>query len=410
MPICPHCGSYVSEGSPICSCGASFGRPSYEPEEEEDPEEKRRKEEAKDYYIKGRRLKREGRYEEALKMFEKSRSLGSHSFSPHEEAQLYNGMGEYEKALECIEGYKNTNDYEMLDTIAWSLARLGRYDEAFELYFKAIGIIEESPRFIQDYSSPQAGIYYTREELDEQARENQKRKRRELSRVYASIGLTYSYQENFKVAIRYADEAIEYGGDVADNWNVKAIILEYMGNYEESLKYFEKAIEMNDSKVFIENKARMIKRWCEELYNNGKEIEKAQNLINNAIDILSSIVTDEDIQDYVSLKEDMELKISSDELKSIPRDELFTIAGSSFCGFSDFEKGMVLNLVCEPGNEFDSDAIAVYYCGKKIGYVANSFKTVCSITTPASELYIYGKAYGEYVTHYKSMYHIARLR
>lgn len=71
---------------------------------------------------------------------------------------------------------------------------------------------------------------------------------------------------------------------------------------------------------------------------------------------------------------------------------------------------MVLNLVREPDNEFDRDAIAVLYCGRKVGYVANSPNTVCSLTTSASELKIGDNAYAEYVTKYKSMYDIARLR
>ena len=415
MPICPHCGSYVSEGSPICSCGASFGRSSYE--EEKDPEEEKIKEKAKEYVRKGYRLKRERRYEEALQMFEKSRELGSHSFSYYDEARLYNEMGEYKKALECLEYYKNTNNYGILQTIAWTLSRLGRYDEALELYFKAIGVIEKSSEFIQNYESPWGGIYHTKEELDRQAREKQKSKRRELSRVYASIGLTYAYQENFKVAIRYADEAIEYGGDVADNLNVKAIILEHMGNYEESLKYFDKAIEMENDRVFIENKARMIKKWCEELYDEGGDLEKAEKLILEAIDSLSSIRTVEKIDDYLILRDQIQGNVKfeepveiDDDLMDIGHENLFTITGTHFYGFSGFEKGMVLNLVREPDNEFDKDAIAVYYCGRKVGYVANSPRTVCGLTTSASNLNIGDTAYAEYVTNFKSVHYIARLR
>lgn len=412
MPICPHCGSYVSEGSPICSCGASFGGRSYE--EEEDPEEIQRKEVAEKYYRKGCSLEREGRYAEALKMYEKSRQLGSSSFIHYDEALLYNKMGDYERALEILEKFKGSSSYNILMTTASTLTGLGRYDEALELYFKAIGIIEKSPKFIQDYSSPQYGMYFTKEELDEQAREKQKRKREELSIVYAKIAITYSYDENFKVAIKYADEAIEYGGDVANNWNVKAIILKGMHKYDESLKCYDKAIEMKGDKVFIENKARMIKQWCGELCNDEKDLERSEDLIFEAIEMLSSIQTDEDMRQYWNLKDEIQRKLNPDELdvclEDIGRENLITIVGNSFCGFSSFEKGMVLNMVREPDNEFDRDAIAVFYCGRKVGYVANSPNTVCSLTTSASELKIGDNAYAEYVTKYKSMYDIARLR
>lgn len=309
MPICPHCGSYVSEGSPVCSCGATFGRISRE-EEEEDPEEKRIKEEAKEYYHKGCELKREGKYAMALSMFEKSRELGIHTFSVYEEALFYNEMGHYEMALETLKPFRNTHSYEILQTIAWTLAQLERYDEALELYFKAIGFIEESPRFIQDYSSPQAGIYYTRDELDAQAREKQKLKRKELSKVYAKIGLVYSYQENFKVALKYGNEAIEYGRDIANNWNIRAIILENMGKYEDALKNYEKAIELKNNKAFIENKARLIQKCCENMLYNGEDLEKAYKLISQAIDMLSSIRTDEDIDYYLTLKEEIGRKMN----------------------------------------------------------------------------------------------------
>ena len=47
MPMCPHCGSYISAGSPTCSCGASFDTSSYE--EKKDPEELKKIEKANEW-------------------------------------------------------------------------------------------------------------------------------------------------------------------------------------------------------------------------------------------------------------------------------------------------------------------------------------------------------------------------
>ena len=153
------------------------------------------------------------------------------------------------------------------------------------------------------------------------------------------------------------------------------------------------------------------------MYDEGGDLEKAEKLILEAIDSLSSIHTVEKIDDYLILRDQIQGNVKfeepveiDDDLMDIGHENLFTITGTHFYGFSGFEKGMVLNLVREPDNEFDKDAIAVYYCGRKVGYVANSPRTVCGLTTSASNLKIGDTAYAEYVTNFKSMHYIARLR
>jgi hypothetical protein len=65
----------------------------------------------------------------------------------------------------------------------------------------------------------------------------------------------------------------------------------------------------------------------------------------------------------------------------------FTITGLNHRFGSDFiEPDMQVRLVKEPDNEFDSDAIAVYAEGEKVGYVANSAYTKSELTSSASEL------------------------
>lgn len=66
-----------------------------------------------------------------------------------------------------------------------------------------------------------------------------------------------------------------------------------------------------------------------------------------------------------------------------------TVAGTEFRHGSDFlGKGDVLNLVKEPDNEYDTEAIAVKVepLGK-IGYVANSVRTRIGETMSAGRLY-----------------------
>ena len=67
----------------------------------------------------------------------------------------------------------------------------------------------------------------------------------------------------------------------------------------------------------------------------------------------------------------------------------FTIAGTQYRYGSDFmKKGMKVKLIKEPDNEFDKEAIKVEMEGLgKIGYVANSWKTVIGESFSAGRLY-----------------------
>ena len=70
MPFCPNCGSYVSPGTNICSCGTTFGYES-EPEEEKKPSEFEKQQEEKrklcnSYYQEAKRLIDNEKYLEAI--------------------------------------------------------------------------------------------------------------------------------------------------------------------------------------------------------------------------------------------------------------------------------------------------------------------------------------------------------
>ena len=413
MPICPNCGSYVSEGDHTCSCGTSFSYNSYEErEEEEDPEEVERKERGRQCYLEACSLERQGRYGEALWMYERSRDLGHSGFSSYDRARIYSEMGDYQKALEIYEGMHCSNgNYKLTRLIGRTLYRLKRYDEALEKFFNALGIIKESSEFIQDYTNPNYGIYYTQEELDRAAMKKEKRKRAELAKTYNDIAWVYKDQKNYNVAIKYIDEAILFDKSEPNHPNVKAIILEDMGSFRQSKEYYDRAIEMDPDTVFIENRARMIRDWCRN--SDDMDPKKAEKLITEAIDSLSGIDTDEDINEYImirnSIRDGRKLESQDKLLGDIDSRNLITITGTRFYGCPVFTEGMVLKLVREPDNAYDGDAIAVYHGDEKVGYVANSIDTACYLTTTASNLDIGDCASAEYVFNYASKYHIARI-
>lgn len=71
------------------------------------------------------------------------------------------------------------------------------------------------------------------------------------------------------------------------------------------------------------------------------------------------------------------------------KDIYFTITGTEFCYGTEFlKKGMKVKLVKEPDNPYDREAIMVKVKGLgKIGYVANSIKTVLGESWSAGRLY-----------------------
>ena len=66
-----------------------------------------------------------------------------------------------------------------------------------------------------------------------------------------------------------------------------------------------------------------------------------------------------------------------------------TITGTDFVYGNDYlEKGMIVNLIKEPDNKYDKEAIRVELKPfGKIGYVANSVKTVIGECFSAGRLY-----------------------
>ena len=79
----------------------------------------------------------------------------------------------------------------------------------------------------------------------------------------------------------------------------------------------------------------------------------------------------------------------------------FTLTGCNYYLGSDFlEKGMIVKLKKEPDNEYDNEAIKVKIKGLgKIGYVANSPRTVIGDCMSAGRLYdkISKKAKGQII-------------
>ena len=212
-------------------------------------------------------------------------------------------------------------------------------------------------------------------------------------------------EKRFDEALIEINKILESDDD-HDNWNLKGIILDKLGEYEESIDCFNKALSLDDSSETQLNKANAIYDWAKVTFFPEGNNDKALKLINQAIECLPE---SEDPSEYYFLKaeilEGMDDLVEShknyliaykefDRLNEFERqvqylentdDTVFVITGCSFYNFTP-EPDMTVGLVKDDENEHDSDAVAVMFDDKIIGYVANSSYTLIEDVKSASEI------------------------
>ena len=204
------------------------------------------------------------------------------------------------------------------------------------------------------------------------------------------------------LALIKINESLELNDKDYNAWNRKAIILEALKRYAESEECYNKSLELSPHKLVYENKARMLYDWASKLLEESKEmsnglfkLDGAKEVIERAINAIPKVNSEEDINKYLSLRDSIDYYINYEKtyqeilkfLKIENEDDLFTITGMMYYDSnSDLHYHKPLKLVKEKDNEFDSDAIAVYADGEKIGYVANSDYTRYKMTSSASKL------------------------
>ena len=145
----------------------------------------------------------------------------------------------------------------------------------------------------------------------------------------------------------------------------------------------------------------MLYDWASSLLELKKDpdalekLKKAEEIIIKAINARPGEKSEEDLEKYLRLRDSIEFYITYEKgflmnlerLKKYDKSELFTIVRGNNCNTKiNLISEMPLKLKKEPDNQFDSDAIAVYAYGEKIGYVANSDYTKYELTSSASEL------------------------
>lgn len=237
-----------------------------------------------------------------------------------------------------------------------------------------------------------------------------------------SVQTTFKFQEipksekalklkeegKLKEALRIIDDALNENPNDFKNWNAKALILDSLSEYEKAIECFDNALKLNNSDFIKKDKANTLYNFAKVTFFPEGDYEKAMNLIDYALDNLPE---DEDASEYLFLKAEiyesmgmpMETRVYylkaegefekanqlSAQMEFIKNsdDVLITVSGTNFFkGLNPFENGRIFNLVKQPDNEHDRDAIAIFLADEQVGFVANSQYTLIDGVKSASEI------------------------
>lgn len=211
-------------------------------------------------------------------------------------------------------------------------------------------------------------------------------------------------EDRLDEALARINEALETSGSWK-NYNVKAIILEDMFEYERALECYDMALERSSSQLVKDNKARLLVRMVEnrtfqsqvglEKVNLALKLSKDERDSHDFLIVKSNVLESMGRirEAYVSRKlANMQFDLVDafeSQLKTLAKGNVtyICIAARRFYGHSaPCTGGSVVDLVKEPYNGHDPDAIRVEFNGKTVGYVANSSWTLIEEAKSATDI------------------------
>ena len=427
--LCPNCGSYIGAGEPYCpNClyGGRRSSTSQEPESKEISREEYFYRQAKTSSINGDHSAAIEFYNEALK----STFLGSGNWDTLSAiAGEYEAMGVYDSARrywnKCREIESSSPNFAP-DQIAKRgdfLYRRGNYEEAIDAYEEALNSLramKDGQTGIGKVKVCARIIHFITDSYDKIGKDiNRKKYQNELKRTIDRFIQTRKF-EGIKNKAHYLSEmawtlyeddgvidealiimesAIELHPDSpAEYYNIKAIILDKGGQFEKALRYYDWALSKEPSnETFLKNKAGCIKYKLEMdvLFNRVKRhdlvlIDEAIKILPESLDNWPYFKVKGDILDQLGdpVKASMcralgakrydEVEKAEKQLKKLKLSETYiNITGiHNYHHFEPFKEGRVVDLVKEPNNPHDRNAIRVEISGETVGYVANSKYTL----------------------------------
>lgn len=215
-------------------------------------------------------------------------------------------------------------------------------------------------------------------------------------------------QGRYGEALDLINEALDLDPLGANNWNIKAIILDNWGRNEDALVFYDKSLKIRNDSVVRGNKAQCLYRIAYQRNLHGQNSEKSLEIINEALKLLPD---DDGRDDYIRLKGSILESLGrkshakkcyflaagmTDKIKEIEEQEkiiknsrftLINITATKFYkGIGQLKKGKVVDLIKEPENKKDPDAIRVDLNGETVGYVANSSYTLTEGLQSATQI------------------------
>ncbi len=231
-------------------------------------------------------------------------------------------------------------------------------------------------------------------------------------------------------ALTLINVAIENDADNYEYYSHRAAILGSLNRYSEASDAYDRALDLNGSDEIRKNKALMLYSWA----NSLNDKQKALDIITNAIDIIPDDFETIYREKFWYLKgsildclgQSIESRICymkaegfTDQIRELESqvefiksttETLISITGTRFYfGIEIFTPGLTVNLVREPENEHDGDAVRVEIDGETVGYVANSEYTLIENIKSASDINKMDFKKAEVIFIYMDEYVIAKL-
>ena len=432
------CGNWVDEGG-ICShCGSPL---TYD-EPDEDEDKKVRKLSNYEYYCRQAKtcsIKEDHStaikfYKEALKSAPRKWDVFFAIAGEYEEMGNYASAETYwNKCRETEDGYGIYGGPGCISERVDFLYRQDRMEEAAEVYEKALELLKsvEDNRMGQDNLKICArvvhhiinsylllGKNYPKEKYYNELK-NAINKYISTQSHYPDEGIAYSLSQYAWVlysdetltneALILIDSAIKlHPNPPANYYNTKAIILEGKEQYEEALKYYNKALAKDRfDEIILNNKAECIKEELREKIIHNKIEPHDLDMIDKALEILPEGYENREylftkagvlellgegvkarIYKALSFKNYDEVDKAKKQLEKLKSSETYiNITGTLYYKhFEPFKEGTVVDLIKEPDNPHDKNAIRVEINGETVGYVANSKYTLIKEVKSATDI------------------------
>jgi len=436
MGFCSICGNWVDEGDICGHCGGGGGyNDSYE--EEEDPFLSRMKElysDARSASSKGDHLAAIIVYNDILIQFGYNCDVLAYI------ADEYESMGDYASAErywnKCCAADRH-DSYKYIALKGDFLYRRGRFQEAIDTYEEVFKLMKDvngrnfTLAMLECYartahfiigSYKNLGVDNTREKYHSELKWAIGRYRQskwaengetDANYIFRTAVEIYNKDKIADEAMILLDSAIEIHPDCpADYYNRKAIILDDAFQYEKALKYYDMALAKDGSdEIILKNRLGCELDCIKSKLQTRVALKDIKphhlDLINHALKILPDGY---DNVPYLKLKSDI-LRLLGDPVKAkiclalayknydkvdeaekqlkklTPYFRYINITGiHNYRHFEPFREGVIVDLIKEPDNPYDRDAIRVEIDGETVGYVANSEYTLIKEVKSASDI------------------------